>query len=91
MGYASAEGGDVNLHTAVGQRALELIGVQADYLLKNAIGANGLVFDRFAVGKPAQGRQSLVSQFAAVRGLIAAGMATNNDTYLVAAKRFFWR
>ena len=89
VGYASAEGGDVNLHTAVGQRALELIGVQADYLLKNAIGANGLVFDRLAVGKPAQGRQSLVSQFAAVRGLIAAGMATNNDTYLVAAKKIF--
>ena len=98
VGYASAAGGDVNLKTANGQRALELIQAQSDFLLNNAIGSKGLVVDNIQLGNKnkasapqstASANQSLATQFAAIRGLVAAGLATKNDKYLAAAKGIY--
>ncbi|OUS30297.1 hypothetical protein A9Q99_07450 [Gammaproteobacteria bacterium 45_16_T64] len=89
VGYASAEGGDVNLKTAQGKRALALITKQADFLSTKALTENGLVADNVSLGKKASGSTSLSTQFATIRGLIAAGLATGNDGYLAAAKALF--
>ena len=89
VGYAAGDGGDVNLKTAKGKRALKLIRAQADFLLKHAIGRQGLVVDQLTIGQKAGGSQSLPSQFAAIRGLVAAGLATHDGRYTQAARAIF--
>lgn len=89
VGYASAEGGDVNLKTAQGKRALALINAQATYITKQLIGKNGLVYDGNTIGKEAHGAQSLETQFATIRGLIAASLATGNTDYMNSARSLY--
>lgn len=89
VGYAAGESGDINLDTADGKRALSLIKAQADFLLKQAVGPEGLVYDSVIIGHKASGNQSLATQFAVIRGLIAAGLATESKVYLDAAKKIY--
>lgn len=89
VGYASADGGDVNLKTSQGKRALELINQQATFLSTQALTKNGLVADSVTIGKPASGKTTLATQFATIRGLIAAALATGNNDYSSAAKTLF--
>ncbi len=89
VGYSAGEGGDINLKTADGKRALSLIKAQADFLLKQAVGPEGLVYDSIRIGHKASGDQSLATQFAVIRGLIAAGLATESKAYLDAAKKIY--
>ncbi|MBV1922341.1 MAG: hypothetical protein KUG73_16815 [Pseudomonadales bacterium] len=89
VGYASANGGNVNLNTDQGKRALELISQQASFLSKQAKTSNGLIADNVTIGKAANGKTSLATQFATIRGLIAAALATKNDQYFTDAKALF--
>lgn len=89
VGYAAGESGDVDLKTPAGRQALAMMKAQADYLLANAIGSNGLVYDRVEISNKASGAQSLATQFAVIRGLVAAGQALEQDTYLTAARKIF--
>ncbi len=89
VGYAAGDTGDLNLRTDAGKRAFAMITAQADYLLTNAIDSRGLVFDATELGKKAIGSQSLATQFAVIRGLIAAGSATQSPAYLDAAKKIY--
>jgi hypothetical protein len=89
VGYASAEGGDVNLATKQGKQALAMIKAQADYIVKTLTAKNGLVADGATVGKSVSKAQSLETQFAAIRGLAAAYLATNDASYKQAARNIF--
>ena len=80
VGYGSADGAK-SLGTAQGKEALMLIKTQADYILKNAKGKNGLYANSVDLKSGASDKQSLGTQFAVVRGLTAAYLATKNDAY----------
>ncbi len=88
VGYASADAGE-SLNTKRGQRALTIIKAQADFILANLIGKNGLAIDRFEIGKGAGSKQSLGTQFAVVHGLTSAFIATKDDKYKAAARKLF--
>jgi len=93
VGYASADGGITNLNTAQGKPALELINQQASFLSKQAKTSNGLIADNVIIGKAVHGKTSLATQFATIRGLIAADgyreerfSLPNNTVYPVTVK-----
>ena len=87
-GYGSAEGAEP-LNTADGKKALKLLTTQADFILNNLIAKNGLAVDSYDVKtKKAQG-QTVGTQFAVVRGLTAAYLATNNEKYRAAARTLY--
>jgi len=89
VGYASADGGDVNLKSAQGKQALTMIKAQADFIIKNLVTKNGLVNDGLTLGGKSESRTSLDAQFAAVRGLVAAFLATGDDAYKTAARNIY--
>ena len=89
VGYASGDSGDVDLKTTQGKRALAMMKAQANFILAQGIADNGLVYDRLELGSKASGPQSLATQFAVIRGLIAGGIALEEESYLEAAKGIF--
>jgi len=91
VGYASADNGDVNLKSAQGKKALAMIKAQADFILANLVGENGLVHDGLILDKAMTRRseQSLDAQFATIRGLVAAFLATNDMKYKQAARSVY--
>jgi hypothetical protein len=89
VGYAAADGGDVDLETPQGKQALSLIKAQANYIVNTLVAKNGLVYDGATIGKSVDKNQSLDAQFAAIRGLVAAYLATQDDTYKQAARSIF--
>ncbi|MEH6343647.1 MAG: hypothetical protein V7785_01055 [Bermanella sp.] len=94
VGYASASGGEVNLKTAQGKRALTLIKSQANFIVNNLITKNGLVSDGAllaqsgSISKLDKG-QSLDAQFASIRGLSAAFIATGQTHFRDAARNLY--
>ncbi|WP_375749579.1 hypothetical protein [Vibrio sp. HN007] len=91
VGYASAESGDVNLQSKHGKQALNMIVKQADFILANMVAENGLVFDGLTLDKAMtrSGEQSLDAQFATIRGLVAAYLATDDMKYKKAARSIY--
>ncbi|MEH6648617.1 MAG: hypothetical protein V7707_01180 [Motiliproteus sp.] len=99
VGYASAEGSDINLNSAQGKRALALITQQADFIIANLIGDNGLAHDGAVLNSSEINNtelnastdkgQSLDAQFAAIRGLTAAFLATEDAKYRDAARQLY--
>lgn len=94
VGYASADSGAVNLQTPQGKQALAMITAQADFIVKQLITNNGLVADGLTLGKTTKSNKlessrSLDSQFAAIRGLVAAFLATSDDKYKAAARNIY--
>jgi hypothetical protein len=89
VGYAAADGGDVDLETPQGKQALSLIKAQANYIVNTLVAKNDLVYDGATIGKSVDKNQSLDAQFAAIRGLVAAYLATQDDTYKQAARSIF--
>ncbi len=91
VGYASAESSDVNLKSESGKKALSMIKGQADFILTNLIGKNGLVFDGMTIDKSMtrDASQSVDAQFAAIRGLVAAFLATDDVKYKQAARSIY--
>ncbi len=88
VGYASADSGE-SLNTKRGQRALEIIKSQADFILAQLIDKDGLVHDGYVLGKGGNGHKSIGTQFAVVHGLSAAFIATKDDKYKNAARKLF--
>jgi len=95
VGYASADGGDVDLKTEQGKVALTMIKAQADFIIDNLVAKNGLVNDGLVLGalldktQAVDQKQSLDAQFAAIRGLVSAFLATNNVRYKEAARNIY--
>ncbi|MCB8838180.1 hypothetical protein [Aurantimonas sp. VKM B-3413] len=88
VGYASASSGDP-LGTPEGKRATALIKAEADFIVNRLIGEDGLVADSFAAKTGASDKHSLGTQFAAIRGLSAAFVATGDETYRTAARKIY--
>lgn len=88
VGYASATSGKP-LGTAEGKAALKLITAQADFFLKNLVGKDGLIADSYIIGTGPSKTHSVASQFAAVRGLGAAFLATGDAKYKAAARNIY--
>ena len=88
VGYASASSGEP-LDTAQGKAARALLKSEADFILARLIGADGLVADTFTIGKGASAERSLGTQFATIRGLSAAFVATGDETYRTAARKIY--
>lgn len=89
VGYAASDNGELNLKTKQGQQALELIRKQADFILANLKGKNGLVHDGITLGGKLDAGHSIDAQFAAIRGLTAAFLATSDVKYRTAARELF--
>ncbi|ELI6433048.1 hypothetical protein [Aeromonas salmonicida] len=89
VGYAAGDNGELDLKTAQGQQALVLIRQQADFILGQLMGKNGLVYDGLTLGGKPDAGQSVDAQFAAVRGLTAAFLATSDAKYRNAARELF--
>lgn len=86
VGYGSGEGAK-SLGTAKGKKAIALITKQADFLIKNLKCAkNGLYNDAYTIGKGPKTTKSVGTQFAVVRGLTAAYLATHNAKYRTEAR-----
>jgi len=80
VGYGSADGAK-SLETAQGKEALMIIQKQADFLIKNAKKDNGLYANALSIEGLSNNKQSLGTQFAVVRGLTAAYLATKDEKY----------
>ncbi len=89
VGYASADGGDVNLNSASGQQALRMMRAQADFILNNLLERNGLAVDGMTLNGERDPGQSLDTQFAVIRGLTAAYLATDDSRYRQAARNLY--
>lgn len=89
VGYAAGDNGELNLDTPQGKEALALIRKQADFILTQLMGKNGLVHDGLILGGQPDAGQSVDAQFAAVRGLSAAFLATQDARYRSAARELF--
>jgi hypothetical protein len=91
VGYASADSSSVNLKTPAGKQALSMIKAQADFILAQLITPKGLVADGATLGKKVtQGSNvSLDAQFATIRGLVSAFLATKDNKYKDAARSIY--
>ena len=93
VGYASAEGGGINLQSPQGKRSLAMMRAQADFILTRLIGDNGLAYDGTTLKANAEtdadAGQSLDAQFAAIRGLTAVFLATEDARYRNAARQLY--
>lgn len=91
VGYASAESGDVDLKTDAGKEALMMIKGQADFIINKLVTKNGLVADGATLSKTVKvdDGKSLDAQFAAIRGLVAAFLATDDVKYKQAARSIY--
>ena len=93
VGYASAEGGDVNLKTAAGQSAVAMITRQADFIMEKLLTEQGLVVDGATLHASGHlglnTNTSLDAQFSSIRGLVAAFLATKDQKYQQAARNIY--
>jgi hypothetical protein len=91
VGYASADSGSVNLKTSEGKLALTMISSQADFMLNHLINDKGLVSDGVTLGNQLKLNKShsLDTQFAAIRGLVSAFLATKDVKYKNAARKVY--
>jgi len=88
VGYTSADAGE-GLNTKRGARALAMIKAQADFILSNLIGKDGLAVDSFELKTGSATGVSVGTQFAVIRGLAAATTATQDTRYKEAARKLF--
>jgi hypothetical protein len=88
VGYASADSGE-GLNTKRGQKALDIIKAQADFIITKLIAKNGLVYDELILNKGVLENQSLGTQFAVINGLAKAFRSTGDEKYRLAARNIF--
>lgn len=103
VGYASASSADSRLHTEQGKLALSLIKQQADFIIHTLQNKQGLVADGASIDNRSlqakskkstkavdiKNSYSIDTQFAAMRGLTAAFLATENETYRQQARKIY--
>ncbi|QKJ23241.1 hypothetical protein [Poseidonibacter lekithochrous] len=80
VGYGSADGAK-SLESAQGKEALSLIKTQADFLVSKLKGKDGLYANTYDIAKASKSGKSVGTQFAVVRGLTAAYLATKSENY----------
>jgi hypothetical protein len=80
VGYGSGEG-SASLESEKGKEAIRLITAQANFLIKNLKAKDGLYYDSYTLNKGATKTKSIGTQFATLRGLSAAYLATNDKKY----------
>jgi hypothetical protein len=85
VGYGSADGAK-SLNSKQGKEALLLIKTQADFLVSNLKGKDGLYANSYDLKKGSNKGKSVGTQFAVVRGLTAAYLATKNEKYRTEAR-----
>jgi hypothetical protein len=88
VGYASASSGEP-LQTEEGKQARALLKAEADFIVGKLVGSDGLVADSYTIGKGASAEHSLGTQFASIRGLSAAFVATGDEAYRTAARAIY--
>lgn len=90
LGYASGEAAE-GLHTKEGEKALDLLRAQADFILEKLLDEkDGLVANGYEIGKgPVTEPKTLKAQIGAIRGLTAAFLATKEDRYRDAARQLY--
>ena len=88
VGYASSASGQP-LASAAARRAGQLIKGEADFLIAKLIGADGLASDTFVIGSGASAQRGLAAQFAVIRGLSSAFIATGDEKYRAAARNLY--
>jgi len=88
VGYASASSGKP-LGTPEGKQALDLLKTQADFIVHKLIGKDGLVADSYTIGKGPSASYSTGAQFAVIRAMSAAFVATGDETYRTAARSIY--
>jgi hypothetical protein len=88
VGYASASSGKP-LQAAADQRISELIKDEGNFIVSKLVGKDGLVADSFSIGKGPSSQQSLATQFAVIRGLSSAFVATGDEKYRTAARDIY--
>ena len=91
VGYGAAEAGSQGLQTPEGQHALKLLKAQADFIVDHLVTAQGLVTDEAQLTTTVNQSKyaSLESQFAAIRGLVSAFVATKEVKYKQAARSIY--
>jgi hypothetical protein len=80
VGYGSGEG-SASLESVKGKRAIKLIKAQANFLIKNLKSNDGLYYDGYVLNKGPVKTKSIGTQFATLRGLSAAYLATQEKKY----------
>jgi hypothetical protein len=88
VGYASASSGKP-LATLEGKTALDLLKTEADFITTKLIGSEGLVADSYTIGQGPSATHSLGTQFAVIRALSAAFVATGDAKYRTAARSIY--
>ncbi len=88
VGYASASSGKP-LQTEAGKSALDLLKTEADFILAKLVGPDGLVADAYTIGTGASSTTSLGTQFAVIRALASAFVATGDARYRTAARTLY--
>jgi len=88
VGYGSADGAK-SLNSAQGKEALSIIKTQADFLIKNVKNKNGLYATNYNITNKFKTGTDVGTQFAVVRGLTAAFLATQNENYRKEARALF--
>lgn len=94
VGYASASSAASRLHTPQGKLALSLMKQQADFIIQRLQNKQGLIADSAVISKSdgslsIQGSYSIDTQFAAIRGLSAAFLATKTEVYRQQARKIY--
>jgi hypothetical protein len=88
VGYASGESAE-GLGTQEGDRAIELIKSQADFIIDELIMENGLAAKGYTIGKGVDTEETLQAQLGAIRGLTGAYLATKDEKYREAARKIY--
>ncbi|MFV0562767.1 hypothetical protein [Malaciobacter mytili] len=88
VGYGSSEAVQ-SLNTKDGKQAILLIIKQADFILKNLIGKNGLAYDTYDLKTKQTKGQSVGTQFAVLRGLTATYLVTKDEKYRKKARELY--
>ena len=96
MGYAAGDNGELNLKTLQGEQAIALVRKQADFILANLKGKNGLVQRRSDPGGKLTPVSPSIAQFA-IRGsdrrlpghLGCQSTAPRRELFIAADKAYF--
>ncbi len=88
VGYGSGDNAK-SLDSLEGKEALSLIKTQADFLIKNVKKSNGLYATSYNIKNSSKKGLDIGTQFAVVRGLTAAFLATNDENYRKEARKLF--
>lgn len=93
VGYASASSADSQLHTEQGKLAIQLIKQQADFIINSLRNKQGLIADSATItmdnGLSLKQSYSIDTQFAAIRGLTSAFLATQDENYRQQARKIY--